>query len=39
MRIADIQTAVIAANYDWTLLKIRTDDGAAGYGEACLRRG
>jgi len=26
MRIADIQTAVVAANYDWTLIKIRTEE-------------
>ena len=35
MRIKDIQTAVIEANYDWTLVKILTEEGAVGYGE-CL---
>jgi len=39
MRIADIQTAVIAANYDWTLIRIRTDDGAVGYGESLFAPG
>ena len=39
MRIADIQTAVIAANYDWTLIKIRTEDGAIGYGESLFAPG
>ena len=39
MRIADIQTAVIAANYDWTIIKIETDDGAIGYGESLFAPG
>ncbi len=39
MRIADIQTAVIAANYDWTIIKITTDDGAVGYGESLFAPG
>ena len=39
MRIADVQTAVIAANYDWTLIKIITDDGAIGYGESLFAPG
>ena len=38
MRIADIQTAVIAANYDWTIIRIRTDEDAIGYGESLFAR-
>ena len=39
MRIANIQTAVIAANYDWTLIKITTENGAVGYGESLFAPG
>ena len=39
MRIADIQSAVIAANYDWTVIKIKTDDGTVGYGESLFAPG
>ena len=39
MRVTDIQTAVIEANYDWTLIKILTDDGAVGYGESLFAPG
>src|SRR5260370_1375429 len=39
MRIAEIQTAVIEANYDWTIVKVRTDDGLAGWGEAFFAPG
>jgi L-alanine-DL-glutamate epimerase-like enolase superfamily enzyme len=39
MRIKDIQTAVIEANYDWTLVKILTDEGAVGYGECFFAPG
>ena len=39
MRIKDIQTAVIEANYDWTLVKILTDKEAVGYGESLFAPG
>ena len=39
MRITDIQTAVIAANYDWTIIRIRTDEDAVGYGESLFAPG
>jgi len=34
MRITRITTAVIEANYDWTLVRVETDEGIAGLGEA-----
>jgi L-alanine-DL-glutamate epimerase-like enolase superfamily enzyme len=34
MKIARLTTAVIEANFDWTIIKIETDDGLIGYGEA-----
>ena len=34
MRITHLTTAVIEANFDWTIIKIETDDGVTGYGEA-----
>lgn len=34
MRITRLTTAVIEANFDWTLIKVETDEGATGYGEA-----
>ena len=34
MRITRLTTAVIEANFDWTLIKVETDGGATGYGEA-----
>lgn len=39
MRIARIQTAVIEANYDWTIVKITTDTGLVGWGEAFVAPG
>ncbi|MCS7222938.1 MAG: mandelate racemase/muconate lactonizing enzyme family protein [Armatimonadetes bacterium] len=38
-RIRDIQTAVVEANYDWTFVKVRTEDGLTGYGEAVMAPG
>ncbi|MBB6448632.1 L-alanine-DL-glutamate epimerase-like enolase superfamily enzyme [Geomicrobium halophilum] len=38
MKIKDIQTAVIEANYDWTIIKVITDDDAVGYREAFFLR-
>ena len=34
MAITAIRTAVIEANYDWTLVRIETDEGPSGIGEA-----
>lgn len=39
MRIAKIETAVIEANYDWTILKVSTDNGLVGWGEAFFAPG
>ena len=34
MRIASITTAVIEANYDWTIVRVESDEGMCGWGEA-----
>jgi len=34
MRIVDIKTAVIAGNFDWILVRVETDEGLTGLGEA-----
>jgi L-alanine-DL-glutamate epimerase-like enolase superfamily enzyme len=34
MRIARITTAVVEANYDWTIVRIESDEGMSGWGEA-----
>jgi gluconate/galactonate dehydratase len=34
MRIARITTAVVEANYDWTIVRVENDDGAYGLGES-----
>ena len=39
MRITNITTAVMEANFDWTIVKVETDDGVTGYGEAFLGPG
>jgi gluconate/galactonate dehydratase len=39
MRIKKIQTAVIESNYDWTIIKIQTDNGLVGWGEAFVAPG
>lgn len=39
MRITIIQTAVIEANYDWTIIKVITDNGLVGWGEAFFAPG
>ncbi|MHB8718506.1 MAG: mandelate racemase/muconate lactonizing enzyme family protein [Candidatus Dormibacteria bacterium] len=33
MRIRSVSTAVIEANYDWTLVRVSTDEGVSGLGE------
>lgn len=39
MRITSLSTCVVEANYDWTIIKITTDEGIAGYGEAFFAPG
>lgn len=39
MRITRISTAVIEANFDWTIVKVETDEQITGYGEAFLGPG
>ena len=39
MRIKHISTAVMESNFDWTIVKVETDDGITGYGEAFLGPG
>lgn len=34
MRITDVQSAVIAGNFDWVLVRVYTDEGVTGLGEA-----
>lgn len=34
MKIARVQTAVIEANYDWTIVRVESDDGTYGLGES-----
>lgn len=39
MRITNVTSAVLESNFDWTLVKIETDDRLTGYGEAFLGPG
>lgn len=39
MQITKLSTAVMEANFDWTIVKIETDEGITGYGEAFLGPG
>jgi L-alanine-DL-glutamate epimerase-like enolase superfamily enzyme len=39
MRITNITTAVMEANFDWTIVKVETDENVTGYGEAFLGPG
>jgi gluconate/galactonate dehydratase len=39
MRIEKIETCVIEANYDWTIIKLTTDSGLVGWGEAFVAPG
>ncbi len=34
MRIRSITTAVVEANYDWTIVRVESDEGIAGWGES-----
>jgi L-alanine-DL-glutamate epimerase-like enolase superfamily enzyme len=39
MKITNLSTAVIESNFDWTIVKIETDEKIAGFGEAFLGPG
>ncbi|QYJ16044.1 D-galactonate dehydratase [Rubrobacter xylanophilus DSM 9941] len=39
MRITDVRTAVVEANYDWTFVRVYTDEGLTGLGESFLAPG
>jgi gluconate/galactonate dehydratase len=39
MRITKIETCVLESNYDWTILKVKTDSGIVGWGEAFVAPG
>lgn len=34
MKITNLTTAVVEANFDWILIKVETDEGITGYGES-----
>ena len=34
MQIASVTTAVLEANYDWTIVRVESDEGVVGWGEA-----
>ena len=34
MKITDIRTAVIKGNFEWVLVRVETDEGITGLGEA-----
>lgn len=38
-RIRSVTTAVVAANFDWTLVRIESDSGAVGWGESFFAPG
>ena len=37
MRIRAVTTAVVEANYDWTIVRVESDEGVLGWGEAFAR--
>jgi L-alanine-DL-glutamate epimerase-like enolase superfamily enzyme len=39
MKITRISTAVMESNFDWTIVKVETDENVTGYGEAFLGPG
>lgn len=39
MKITDVRTAVVEANYDWTFTRVYTDEGITGTGESFLAPG
>jgi L-alanine-DL-glutamate epimerase-like enolase superfamily enzyme len=34
MRVARVTTAVLEANYDWTIVRVESDEGVSGWGES-----
>ena len=34
MKITDVRTAVVEGNFDWVLVRVETDEGISGLGEA-----
>lgn len=39
MKITDVRTAVVEANYDWTFIRVYTDEGITGLGESFVAPG
>jgi L-alanine-DL-glutamate epimerase-like enolase superfamily enzyme len=39
VKITDVRTAVVEANYDWTFIRVYTDEGIMGLGESFLAPG
>ena len=39
MKITNVTTAVIESNFDWTIVKVETDEKITGFGEAFLGPG
>lgn len=39
MKIRSVTTAVVEANFDWTIVRIETDDGQVGWGESFFAPG
>jgi L-alanine-DL-glutamate epimerase-like enolase superfamily enzyme len=39
LKITDVRTAVVEANYDWTYTRVYTDEGTTGLGESFLAPG
>src|SRR5687768_4182204 len=39
MKITNISTAVVESNFDWTIVKVETDEKITGYGEAFIGPG
>ena len=39
MKIRNVSSAVVEANFDWTIVKIEMDNGITGYGEAFVGPG
>ncbi len=39
MKVTAVDTAVVEANYDWTYIRVRTDEGHTGLGESFLAPG
>jgi L-alanine-DL-glutamate epimerase-like enolase superfamily enzyme len=34
MKVARVTTAVVEANYAWTIVRVESDEGVAGWGES-----